>query len=166
MALVARSDGVNVDSLERAASLRAAFLPCAVNQNAPHRLGRGGEEVPPAVPFLGFVHIHKPDVGLMNQGRGLECLARLFLGQLGRRQLPQLVIDQGQELFGGERVALLDRGQDACDIAHRRHRKGERLCGPTSPNPREPGPAPLPGRCVSPVDAPGPFRNRGGNQGL
>ena len=100
----------------------------------------------------------------MDQGRGLERLARLLLGQLLRRQLAQLVVDQRQELLGGVRVALLDRGQDAGDIAHRRHQKGESLSGTTSPNPREPGPAPLPGRCVSPVDALVRFRNRGGNR--
>ena len=54
----------------------------------------------------------------MHQGRGLERLPRLLLGQLLRRQLAQLVVDQRQELLGGVRVALLDGGQDAGDITH------------------------------------------------
>ena len=34
------------------------------------------------------------------------------------RQLAQLVVDQGQQLLGGLRVALLDGGQDARDVGH------------------------------------------------
>ena len=64
------------------------------------------------------VGVHQPQVGLVDQGGGLERLARLLLGQPLRRQLAQLVVDQRQELLGGVRVALLDGGQDARDVAH------------------------------------------------
>ena len=59
-------------------------------------------------------------VGLVDQGGGLERLARLLLGQPLRRQLAQLVVDQRQQLLGGVRVALLDGRQDAGHVAHRR----------------------------------------------
>ena len=65
-----------------------------------------------------LLDVHQPQVGLVDQGRGLERLARLLLGQPLRRQLAQLVVDQRQELLGGGRVALLDGGQDAGDVAH------------------------------------------------
>jgi hypothetical protein len=68
----------------------------------------------------------------------LERLARLLLGQLVRRQLPQLIVDQRQKLLGGVRVALLDGGQDASDFGHWRCAGGEErwiagLCPPTRP---------------------------------
>jgi hypothetical protein len=46
----------------------------------------------------------------MDQGRGLERLPGLFVGQLLGSQAAQLVVDQRQELLGGVRVALLDGG--------------------------------------------------------
>ena len=95
------------------------------DEDAAHGLGRGGEEVAAAVPVLGLLRVHQPQVGLVDQGRGLERLAGLLLGQLLRRQLAQLVVDQRQQLLGGVRVALLDGGQDAGDIAHRRHQRAK-----------------------------------------
>ena len=57
----------------------------------------------------------------MNQSRGLEGLPGLLLGEFLRRQFPQLIIDKWQELLGGVRIALLDGGQDAGNLIHRRH---------------------------------------------
>ena len=54
----------------------------------------------------------------MDQGRGLERLARLLLGQPLGRQLAQLVVDQRQELLGRLRVALLDGREDAGHVVH------------------------------------------------
>ena len=42
----------------------------------------------------------QPQVRLVDQGRGLERLPRLLLGQLLRGQLAQLVVDQRQQLLG------------------------------------------------------------------
>ena len=64
-------------------------------------------------PMLGLVHIHQPDVGLMDQGRGLERLARLLLSHLLGGQLPQLVVDQRQKLLGG-RGSRLARWRTGC----------------------------------------------------
>ena len=54
----------------------------------------------------------------MDQGRGLERLPGLLLGQPLRGQLAQLVVDQRQELLGGLRVALLDGREDAGHVVH------------------------------------------------
>jgi hypothetical protein len=62
--------------------------------------------------------VHQAEVGLLDQGGGLERLAGLLLGQLRRCQLAQLVIDQRQELLGGLGIALLDGGQDTRDVGH------------------------------------------------
>ena len=49
----------------------------------------------------GRLAVHQPQVGLVDQGGGLQRLAGLLLGQLLGRQLAQLVVDQRQELLGG-----------------------------------------------------------------
>src|SRR5262249_22632470 len=78
--------------------------PRGVDQDAAHRLGRGGKEVAAVGELL---IAHQAQVGLVDQGRRVQGLPRLFLGQLGRRQLAQLLVDQRQELRGGVRVAPL-----------------------------------------------------------
>ena len=52
----------------------------------------------------------------MDQGRGLEGLARLLLSEPLGGQLAQLVVDQRQELLGRLGVALLDGREDAGDV--------------------------------------------------
>ena len=54
----------------------------------------------------------------MHQRRGLQRLARFLLGQLLRRKLSKLVIDQRQELIGGVRIAVFDGGQNTRDLMH------------------------------------------------
>src|SRR5262249_25422231 len=88
--------------------------------------GGGGEEVPPAVPVLRLVPVHKPDVGFVDQGRGLEGLADLLVGHLLGRQPPQLVIDERQELLGGVLIALLQGPEDAGDLVHKNKPTGLR----------------------------------------
>ena len=63
--------------------------------------------------------VHQPQVRLMNQGRGLERLARRLAGKPLRGQLAQLVIDQREQLLRRLGVGLLDRRQDAGDVIHR-----------------------------------------------
>ena len=52
------------------------------DQDAAHGLGGGGEEVSPAVPVAGLLHIYQAQVGLVNEGGSLEGLAGAFPGQL------------------------------------------------------------------------------------
>ena len=62
---------------------------------------------------------HQPQIRLMHQGRRLQRLPRLLLGQLRRRQLPQLVIDQRQKLLGrcGSPDSICDRMRVTSDMA-------------------------------------------------
>jgi hypothetical protein len=73
-----------------------------------------------AIPVLGPVYIDQPNIRLVHECRGLERLAWGLLSQLLRSQFAQLVVDQGQQLPGGVRVALFDGGQDARDFGQRR----------------------------------------------
>jgi hypothetical protein len=59
----------------------------------------------------------------VHQGRRLERLAGLFLGEFLRRQLAQLLVYQRQELSRGVGIASFDGGQNAGNFVHRRHRK-------------------------------------------
>jgi hypothetical protein len=63
----------------------AAFEPLAVagpvDEDAAHGLGRGGEEVPPAVPARGVARAYEAQVGLVDQGRGLEGLPGRLAGE-------------------------------------------------------------------------------------
>jgi hypothetical protein len=114
--------------------LESAPAAGILHEDLPHGLG-GGEEVAAAVPVLRLPGVHQPQVCLMHQGGGLERLPRLLLGQPLRRQLPQLVVDQRQELPGGVRVTLFDCGQDVGHLHHRRPRMRDRLDG-TAGGPR------------------------------
>ena len=54
----------------------------------------------------------------MHQRGGLQSLAGGFAGHFGCRQLAQFIIDQGQELVGRLRVAVLKTIQDDGYLVH------------------------------------------------
>jgi hypothetical protein len=54
----------------------------------------------------------------MHQGRGIQCLAGVLTGQPGSRQLPQLVIDQRQELLRSQRISASSRIKKLSGIVH------------------------------------------------
>src|SRR5262249_27422032 len=99
-------------------ALQALLGAGGVHEDAAHGLARSGEEVAAAVPPRLRRGAHQTQVRLMDQGRRFERWTGLLLRQSRRRELAQLVVDQRQELGGGGRVALLDGGQDTCDLAH------------------------------------------------
>ena len=92
----------------------------------------------------------------MDQGRGLQRLAGLFLSESLGREFTEFVVDQRQESLGGVRVALFDGGQDARDLAHRRHQEGECPVGTAPHGGRES----LPCGRVEAVNASGPVRTQ------
>jgi hypothetical protein len=97
--------------------VRATLLPAGlIDQDVAH--GRGREEVAPAVPVVAPVPADEPDVGLVDQGGGLEGLARLLVAQPGGGQLPQLVVDEREQAGGGMGAALSDGGQHPRDVGH------------------------------------------------
>ena len=60
------------------------------------------------VPALLLTVPNQAQIGLVNQSRGLQRLARRLVGQLVRSQAAQLVVDQRQQLASGVRIALLN----------------------------------------------------------
>jgi hypothetical protein len=75
---------------------------------------------------LGLGPADQAQVGLVDQGGGGKSLPGGLARQPGRGEPAQLVVDQGQHLLGGVGVALLDGGQDAGNLTHRRHHKAGR----------------------------------------
>ena len=104
--------------MNRAAVLFGLFAACGIDEDAAHRFGRGGKEVSPAGPRVVRRATDEPDVGLVDEGGRLERLAGLLDGQSLRRQFPQFVVDEREELLGGVGVAPLGGGQDVGDLAH------------------------------------------------
>jgi hypothetical protein len=84
-----RLDLVEVEAATSAPGLAGLLVPGPVDQDPAHGLG-GGEEVPAAVPVLGLLPAHQPQVRLVYQRGRLQRLSRLLLGQPLRRQLAQL----------------------------------------------------------------------------
>ena len=62
----------------------------------------------------------QPEVGLVDQGRGLEGLAGLLVPQPSGGKVAEFLVDQGQELLGRLGVALLDGFEDARHVVHSR----------------------------------------------
>ena len=58
-----------------------------LDEDAAHGLGGRREEVAAAVPVQRHLLVHEPQVGLVDQGGGLQRLAGRLLGELLRRQL-------------------------------------------------------------------------------
>jgi hypothetical protein len=113
--------GGDLDVIEFVA-IPSAPVPCSrlpprlIDQQSAHRLRSRSEEVSPAVPMVVGLAIDEADIDFMNKSRGLKRLAGSFLSHLLRRQSPQLVIDQRQQILGGVWVAQFDRRQDLCDL--------------------------------------------------
>src|SRR5262249_21777374 len=112
--------GNDIESLAGPAALFGALLARPINEDTTHRFGGRGKKKPSAIPAPGLFGVYQPPVGPMDESRRLKSLSWLFLGEFLGGQLAQFIVDQGQELTGGVRVALLDGRQEVGNIVHRR----------------------------------------------
>src|SRR5262249_39661131 len=101
-----------------AAALVRLLPPGGFDQNAPHRLSRGGKEVPAAVPAGGFGRSDEPQVRLVDPSGRLKGLPR-GLGRHSRGgELPQLVVDE-REHVGRSLAVPGGRGvEEASHLGH------------------------------------------------
>ena len=90
--------------------------PRALDQDTPPGLRRSGEAMAPAGPRLVGILPHKPEVRLVDQGRGPGRLAGLLLGHPLGSQLAQLLVDQRQQFLRGVGIALREGIQELGDI--------------------------------------------------
>src|SRR5262245_46827661 len=72
--------------------------------------------------------INEPQKRLMHQRRRLERLPWLLLGQPSCCQLPQLVVDQRQELLSGLGVARVNTIKNVGHIGHDPNCRRCRIC--------------------------------------
>jgi NhaP-type Na+/H+ or K+/H+ antiporter len=78
-----------------AAAFQPSFVTNPVEQNAPHRFGGSAKKMSAAVPGLfALARADQPQVRLVDQCRGLQRLARSFLGEALGGKLAQLFIHQ------------------------------------------------------------------------
>jgi hypothetical protein len=110
---VGRGEPIERNLLPVTAVSNSPFAAKSLDQDSPHRLSGSRKEMSAPLPVCVIRLSNEPKVRLMHQRRRLQSLARLLTGQLHCGQLPQLFIDQRQQIFSGLRVALLDLGQDA-----------------------------------------------------
>ena len=102
--------GVEVNPFRPTAMSLREFAASAVDQNPPHRLCGGREELS-AVLEARLGATHEPQLDFMHEGSGLQCLSRRFARHAKRRQTAQFSVYEHQQFFGGRRVALLDGRQ-------------------------------------------------------
>ena len=131
---VGRHDGSELEPFESlppaSATMPPGLLAAGVlDEDPPHGLGGGGEEVAATVPWSGWLAADQAEIGLVDQGGRLERLAGPLLGQPPGGKLAQLVVDHREELPGRLRVAVLDGREDVGDVVHRRGRSWH---GPSS----------------------------------
>ncbi len=92
-----------------------ALVPGAIDQHAAHRLRRGGKEVPTAIELL------TPDesqVCFVDQGGGVECLARGFADHAHRGEHQQLVVKERKQLRRGLAIARRGGLEELGHIGH------------------------------------------------
>jgi hypothetical protein len=103
--------GVEIDGLGAAPPLRRETPPRAVDQNPPHRLGRGAEEVRAALP-VAVVTAEQAQVRLVHELGRIEAVAAAFVPQAPGGKPSELFVQEGQQPIRRPRVAPRDRPED------------------------------------------------------
>src|SRR3954470_7218285 len=90
-----RGDGepVQFDADRSGATLVRLLSAGIVDENAPHRFRSSRKEMAAAIPMLALIG-GQTEPCFVNQGSGLQCLARLLLSHAGRSQLAQFIVDK------------------------------------------------------------------------
>lgn len=96
-------------------TLRRAVLACMVDQYPTHGARRENQKVG-AVRDVGRVHPGEPEIGLVNEGGGLQSVIRTFVAHVAAGQPVQLVVDLVEELGDlGRGHGRLGSAQSATD---------------------------------------------------
>ncbi len=111
-------------ALPVAAALEAGVPAGLLDEDVPHGPGRGVEEVAAALPVNVLFAPHQPQIGLVDQGRRLKCVARGYSRHLVVGQGPQLLVDRCHQLGGGVLPPAADVGQQMGHVAFRTPRHG------------------------------------------
>jgi hypothetical protein len=98
--------------------LGSALSPSGVDQNAPHRLGGRGEEVPATLPVWGQLDIDQPQIRLMYESGWLQGLPGMLVRQASRRELFQLFVNQGEQALRRKGFAVLNLLKNLGNVGH------------------------------------------------
>jgi hypothetical protein len=101
-----------------AAVLLPQFAAGIFNENPPHRLGRGAEEVTSATPVLDALDVDEANVRLVHESRGLKRVPRFLARQALGGQLAKFVVHQREQRSRSVLVAGFDLREDAGDVVH------------------------------------------------
>jgi hypothetical protein len=71
-----------------------------VYKDAAHHTSGHGEKVGPILP-VDALHVHKPEVGLVDQGSRLQAVTRAFAGNTAPGNPPKLFMYQGHKPLKG-----------------------------------------------------------------
>lgn len=74
-----------------AAAFLSILIAGVIDEDAPHRLSRGGEEMPTTVELL---IPYQPKIRLVNQCSGVKCVSRNLRRHARGGELSQLVVDK------------------------------------------------------------------------
>jgi hypothetical protein len=99
-----------------APTLQTFGIAGVIDKDATHGLRGNGVEMSP-VEILGLGLVHKLDIGLVNQGGGLQGVAGALVAKVRGGEGMQLVVDNGQEDIGSARFAFADAEQDLGDVS-------------------------------------------------
>src|SRR5262249_28579007 len=94
-----------------------ALVACGLNEDAPHGLRGGREEVPAVLERPGPV-AGQSEGRLVHQGGGVERLPRFLSRHMPGGEAVQLVVDEGPEPLCRPRLALLNGCEDLSYIVH------------------------------------------------
>ena len=103
-------EGFEVERLRALAStsLEPFAVSGAIENDSPHGLGGSSVEVTSVVPGPLGARTHQPEIGVVNESRGLKRLARALVSQPGCGQPTKFVVNQGQEVAGSLAIAQPD----------------------------------------------------------
>ena len=106
-----------IDPFVSAAVTQGAFAASPVNEDAAHGLSGGRKEMSAPGELRVFV-AYQSQPGFMDEGCGLQRVARSFISHLGGGKPAQLLVNQRQQFIGGLGVPLLNSFDHPGDIAH------------------------------------------------
>ena len=109
---------MNVTSLSASAVDLSVLPKFSLYQDAMHGGSGHREEMSETIPVTCRAVADQPQIGLVNESRGLERLAGLLASELLGGQLTQLVINHRQEETGSCRHTLLHRRKDARNVVN------------------------------------------------
>ena len=84
---------VQVEAFPISAAFEPLLVARPVDEDAAHRLRRGGEKVTAAIPLRTLSRADEADICFVDQRRGLESLPRILQRHPLGRQPPKFVID-------------------------------------------------------------------------